>query len=675
MSGEVSGEVSDDLETLLRVLPEATLLVTADGVIQSVNPAARRLLGPVAGPGARLSEHVTDPDAVAVALRSWSGSRQLLPAALTLRGVAGVILLRCDGGVIRPRTDAAPALLLVRCRTKDAATSQFRELTDRIDALTREVVRRRQAEREAAAQREWLEVTLTSIGDGVIATDRAGTVTFLNPAAERYTGWTQARAIGRRLGEVFVIVNEQSREVVENPVDRVIRQGVVVGLANHTLLVRPDGSELAIADSAAPIRDAGGDLIGVVLVFQDETTRRRNEATRIELLERERDARKRAEDASRMKDEFLATVSHELRTPLNAILGWAEMLLDEQDVDGEVARGIAVIARNARTQVRLIDELLDVARITSGRIRLILERIDVTELLMNAIDAVSHAAAVKRITLETEGLDAPLIIVGDATRLQQATWNLLTNAIKFSPEGERVRLVLKRSGSMAEIRVEDCGIGLEQGESAHVFEPFWQREPHRVGADRGLGLGLAIVQRIAEAHGGTVDATSEGIGKGATFRIQLPIRAVVASAEDAEEGAQVARRGSRTRELAGLRVLVVEDEADSREVLEMLLRARGAEVSSAPDASAALDVLDRWRPDVIVSDIAMPGMDGYELMRAVRARPRARGGLVPAVALTAFAGDLHKRMAEAAGFQRHLAKPAMPADVVAAIRDVIGSGS
>ncbi len=702
------------------------------------------------------------------------------------------------------------------------------------------LLRATRLEREDQARR-LLATTLRSVGDAVIATDTEGAVVFMNAVAERLTGWTSDDARGRPLEEAFQIYSEETREVVESPVKKVLRDGVVVGLANHTVLRAKDGTEVPIDDSAAPIRDEGDRLLGVVLVFRDVTAKKREQAQRdflakagealvasldyrttlaavgrlvvpeladwcsIELVEPgyatplqvavahvdpakvefaralgeryppDRDAktgvpevirtgkselyreipsalleaaakdaehlrlirelelasamvvplrahgrvlgamtfvyaesgrrydendllfaedvarraamaienaqvlravdearvqegvlRDRAEVASRAKDEFLATVSHELRTPLNAILGWT-ITLRATKPEADVDRHLAIIERNARAQAKLIEDVLDVSRIISGKLTMRLRPTSVVDAVIASIETVSPAATAKGITITRDLRDDGVTISADPDRMQQVVWNLLANAVKFTPQGGKVQVAAYREGSDISIRVTDDGEGIAPEAMPRIFETFHQADSTTTRRHGGLGLGLSIVRRIVAAHGGTVSAKSEGVGKGSTFLVLLPARFTAVAARPANAGVETGAVGPR---LDGLRVLVIDDEEDARALLAALLRERGAEVRLASSGREALDELPRLKPDVVVSDIGMPEMDGYSLIQQIRARAPAQGGRTPALALTAYARPEDVERALAAGFQHHMAKPIEPAELVKAVAEL-----
>ena len=706
----------------------------------------------------------------------------------------------------------------------------------------------------ALASDRWLTTTLRSIGDAVIATDAEGRVAFLNPVAEALTGWTGADAQGRALDEVFCIFSEQTRLAVESPVTKVLREGTIVGLANHTVLRSKRALEVPIDDSGAPIRNEAGEILGVVLVFRDVTQEKRNrvrsdflakagevlvssidldstlatvarlavptladwcavdlidpqaqadtrprqvavahvDETKVrlarELNERyppdpaaptgvhqvirsgkselyveipqallesgardaehlriirelrlesamvvplrargrsfgavtfvyadsgrryneddlvfaedfarraamaidnalilketaaarvqERHLRSEAEMASRAKDEFLATVSHELRTPLNAILGWT-VTLRRRKVPEDVDRALAIVERNARLQTKLIEDVLDISRIISGKLALNLGPTNVVEAVSAAVETVTPAAEAKDITATVEVPDPSLIITADADRLQQIVWNLLANAVKFTPKHGRVAVRAFRDGSDVCISITDTGEGIRRDVLPLVFEAFQQADASTTRRHGGLGLGLAIVKRLVSAHGGTVLAESEGEGKGATFTVRLPARVpAISRAARSNPGLDGFRDGLREApRLDGLKLLVVDDEEDALTLVREALSEQGAEVHVAASAHEALEKFTRLRPDVVVSDIGMPEADGFFLIRKIRALPVDQGGRTPAVALTAYARADDANRAFAAGYQMHVAKPVEPTQLATVVANLGGRSS
>jgi PAS domain S-box-containing protein len=712
-----------------------------------------------------------------------------------------------------------------------------------VDALAKQcaqaLLRAVRREREERA-RAWLAITLRSIGDAVIATDTAGRVTFMNPIAEALTGWSEAEAQGRPLDEVFAIFAEDTKAPADNPVARVLREGTVVGLANHTILRSRRGTEIPIDDSAAPIRDDSGALFGVVLVFRDATAEKRERVRReflaragstlassldyratlaavaqfavpqladwcgVDLVEagssnaqqvavahvdpekvrwarelgrryppnpeattgvsqvirsgnselyseiswsmleaaavddehrrmlrelrlesamvvplkgRERvlgamtfvyagsgrhytaedltfaeefarraamaienalalkeadDARKEeqlqrrnSDIANRMKDEFLATVSHELRTPLNAILGWTTTLRGRKPREEE-DRALAIIERNARRQARLVEDVLDISRILSGKLALNLAPMSIADAVEGAIDSVTTAADAKGIHIDAD-VDPSLTITADVDRIQQVIWNLLANAVKFTRKSGEVSVRGYLEGSDVCIAVGDDGEGIAPEALPYIFEAFRQADASTTRRHGGLGLGLTIARQVVAAHGGTIRAASDGPGRGSKFLVALPARS--APTREAHPPSTPPPAAPR---LDGLSVLVVDDEEDARGIIDQLLRDQGAKVTTAESAAEALDRFSAAKPDVIVSDIGMPDRDGYAFIREVRALPANRGGRTPAIALTAYARREDARRAFAAGFQTHVSKPVEPARLVRMVANAAG---
>lgn len=704
------------------------------------------------------------------------------------------------------------------------------------------LVRAMRTEREDRARR-WLDTTLRSIGDAVIATNSDGQVTFMNPIAERLTGFAEPEAIGKPLDEVFRICSEQTHEPIENPVHKVLREGKVIGLANHTILRSRTGLEIPIDDSGAPIRNEAGQIFGVVLVFRDATPQQRmrirrefltkssevfvssldyqstlasvarlavptiadwcvvtlvdsetappyqaavahvdpaklefarrlgekypgdpnassgapqvirtgrselyaevpeslieraaTDAEHLKLLAalklesamvvplagrrrilgalsfifadsgrhyttddlefaedfarraamaienaqalkdaetaraQERVQRRNAELASRAKDEFLAVVSHELRTPLNAILGWAVILRGRQPSQ-EIEHGLAVIERNARAQAKLVEDVLDVSRIVSGKLSLTLKKTNVAQLMHSAVETLAPAADAKNISVITDIPDTNLVITADANRMEQVVWNLLSNAVKFTPRGGSIRLSAYLQGSELEITVADSGEGISPAALPFVFEPFQQADASTTRRHGGLGLGLSIVKHLVAAHGGTVTAMSDGEGKGARFRVLIPItpshESSITLARSVGTGVGIEPR------LKGLKILLVDDEPDALELLGELLRKHGAETHLAASAPDGLQQFTGIRPDLVLSDIGMPVMDGFSFMQAIRAMPSESGGQTPAIAITAYARTEDAERAVAVGYQAHVAKPIDPVELVRVIAEVV----
>jgi PAS domain S-box-containing protein len=838
------------------------------------------------------------PGLVAVALSAVLGFRLFVPQPART-DLAGVLLFGATG--------CALAWMSSAFRSARLATHLSAE-------------QERSAAREARTAAERLRVTLASIGDAVIVTAADGSISFMNPLAESLTGWSLAEAAGKMLADVFHIVNEISRASVESPVARVMREGTVVGLANHTILISRQGVEIPIDDSGAPIRDTDGSIAGIVMVFRDVTERRRSEAAlreseekyrviaetatdaiitideqseilfvnpaiatifgytpeellgkeltilmpdylrhvhreslkkyvetgvkhlgwqavelqglhrsgreiplelsfgesrvaskhtftgiirdiserkraqehrlqlaaivessndaiigkkldgivtswnpgaqrmygytpeevlgrpisilvpadrpdelpeilerlrageridhyetrrvrkdgatidvsvtispirsdtgqiigasavarditerklaeeeRDALLEREKLAHAEAENANRVKDEFLATLSHELRTPLQAVLGFSKLLRAGRLDASATAQAIETIERNAQAQTFLIEDLLDQSRIITGKLAIHARPHDLAPLAEAALDSVRPAANAKGVMVSLS-VDPQLGLVPiDANRIEQAMRNLLSNAVKFTPRGGKVSLQVSRVGSSLQIVVSDTGIGVPPEFQPYVFDPFRQAQSSSTRSHGGLGLGLSIVRQIVEMHGGTVEVESEGTGRGTIFRISLPIGSLqIASSRAAPYQSS---QGPSELVLDRLSVLVVDDHRDSRELISVSLQRYGAAVTTADSARAALEVLQESSVDVIVSDIGMPGEDGLSLIRKVRALGETPAARIPAIALSGYAMDTDRLKAEAAGFQLHVAKPIDPETLVLAVAKLTG---
>jgi PAS domain S-box-containing protein len=400
-----------------------------------------------------------------------------------------------------------------------------------------------------------------------------------------------------------------------------------------------------------------------------EATQRASDE-RKRLLESERAARAAAERMSEMKDQFLATLSHELRTPLSAILGWSTVLRRGVKNEADIQRGLETIERNARMQTKLIEDLLDMSRIASGKVRLDLQTVDLVAIVDAAVETVRPAADAKGIVIETVADPGIGMIPGDPARLQQVVWNLLSNAIKFTPRDGGINVAIHREPTSAEIRIVDTGIGVRPEFLTHMFERFRQADASTTRRYGGLGLGLSIVKSLVELHGGTVHAQSAGEGRGATFIVQLPAPAIGPNRTGpiVDRVAPIVEpRAPDVHELSGVKVLIVDDDADSRELIEHVLADGGAQVIAAGSALEALERLQQHHPDVLVSDIGMPDIDGFELLKRIRALPAHQGGATPAIALTAFARTEDRRRAAGAGYAVHLAKPVEAANLIAAV--------
>jgi PAS domain S-box-containing protein len=508
---------------------------------------------------------------------------------------------------------------------------------------------------------------------GVIGMDQNGAVTFWNARAARLFGWTEDDVLGRDLAELALPAAE--RDLWREQRERFLRtgQGEPTGRRERTML-RRDRSELGV--DATVVAQRVEEAWEFTLFAVDVTGRQRaEEAARLaadqrwsEELAREQQARLEAQAEARLRDEFMATLSHELRTPLSAIVGWAHLLRSGNLEPKDRARAVETIDRSAKSQAQLIADILDVSSIVTGKLRITPEPVRLQSVLHAAAETVRPAADAKGVRVEVVRGEADPVVHGDANRLQQVVLNLLSNAVKFTPRGKAVHLSLGASDQDAVVEVRDEGRGIAPEFLPHVFERFRQAEEG--GAERGqggLGLGLAIVRHLVDLHGGTVQASSDGAGRGALFTVRLPLhRGTEAEAPPPARPAGEAGEPS----LEGVRVLVVDDDADVRGMMQAVLSERGAQVRAAASAGEALDAAQREPPDVLVSDLAMPEMDGYALLRELRGRPQTPP--IPAAAVTAYARPEDRKQALLAGFQMHVAKPIEPDELVAVVASLAG---
>jgi len=544
--------------------------------------------------------------------------------------------------------------------------------------VTRDLTQRRHHEEALRQSEERFRLLVEGVSDyAIFMLDVNGHVATWNVGAQRIKGYAADEIIGRHFS-TFYPQDVRDSGWPEHELREAARTGRFVDTGWR---VRKDGTQFWANVTITAMRDEGGRLIGYAKLTRDLTERRRTEAIemasqeREEVLDAERNARMSAQRATRMKDEFLATLSHELRTPLSAILGWTQILLRGHVGPGvDLQRGVEVIERNARAQVQLIDDLLDLSRIMTGKLRLDLQQVPIIDVVQAAVDSAGPAAAAKEIRLSQLLDPSRAVVNGDAGRLQQVVWNLLTNAIKFTPRGGQVQVVLQRVNSHIELIVADNGIGIPAEFLPHVFDRFSQYDGSATRAHGGLGLGLAICRQLVELHGGTIRAASPGEGKGATFSVDLPVSIVKVDTEHEREHPTVQGESAPLIDmprLDGLHVFVVDDEPDAREVLQRVLQDQGANVTVFDSAAAVLATLAHTRPGVIVSDIGMPGMDGHQMIRALRAS-EPRESRIPALALTAFARAEDRKRALLAGFQAHLAKPFDMAELVLLVADLAG---
>ena len=567
-------------------------------------------------------------------------------------------------------------------------------------AIIRDITERKRAEAEAEEAHQRLTSHVENSPLAVIEWDSDFRVSRWSESAERLFGWAPEEVIGKHVGDWHFVFDEDV-DAVEQVTNRQRLGAEFLGVQRNRNYTR-DGSVLYCEWYNSVLHNESGQLISVLSLVLDVTARKLAAEERAQSLVREREARRQAEEADRLKDEFLATLSHELRTPLTSVLGWATLLRTGEVEEAHIPRAIETIERNARSQARLIDDLLDVSRIITGNLRLDLRPINLAPIVEAAIHALRPTAEAKNIQLKMEFDSESCLVKGDPNRLRQVIWNLLMNGIKFTPRDgsvstrlgcvvqDRTSVVSNSTGnvqhepairnpqseilpdpsSYVRLTVSDTGEGIAESFLPFVFDRFRQAEGSISRKQGGLGLGLAVARHLVELHGGNIRAESGGPQQGSTFIVDLPL---------ADERRDPARRQEREREierrgavrnvarLEGIRVLLVEDDEDSRKLLGLMLKKQGAEVTSASSSAEALSAFGQILPDVVLSDIGMADEDGYELMRKVRALPAEGGGLTPAIALTGYATRKDRERALSAGYQLHLAKPVEPADLVAAI--------
>ncbi|HXT63849.1 MAG TPA: PAS domain S-box protein [Pyrinomonadaceae bacterium] len=525
-------------------------------------------------------------------------------------------------------------------------------------ALCQDITERKHAEK--ALQHAAAIVDTTD--DAVISKDLNAIITSWNPAAERLYGYKAEEVIGKSV--TILIPPEWPDE--EPSILKRLRRGERID-HYETVRVAKNGSRLDVSLTVSPIRDASGKIIGASKIARDITEQKKAQNEIARLLAAERAARQDAEVASRTKDEFLATLSHELRTPLTAMLGWLTILRSHKLDAKTTQHAVETIERNAKAQAQLIEDLVDISRIVGGKLNLEVGPVELLPVIDASVEVVKPAADAKDISIKVN-YDATVgPVSGDPGRLQQIIWNLMSNAVKFTPNGGSVFVDYRRSGAFAEVTVRDNGIGIAEDFLPHVFERFRQAESTATRSHRGMGLGLAIVRHLVELHGGTVSVRSEGENKGSTFTVHLPLAAVKATAPPTVSQQQ---NGTLAEALSGLRILLVEDEPDARELIAMLLQGSGATVEAVDTVSGALQCLPFFTPDVLVSDIGLPRESGYDLIRQIRSLS-SEINKIPAIALTAFATDNDRKMSLSAGFQAHLAKPVEAADLLETIKTVM----
>ena len=646
--------------------------VGPDGSILRANRAELTLLGYTREEyiGRNIADFHADPPVIADILRKLSSGD-------TLHNYEA--RLRCKDGSIRH------VLISSNVLWEDGKFIHTR-------CFTRDITEQKRAQEALRISENRKTAILDASLDAIITMDHEGLVSDFNAAAEKLFGHPRENALGSRLAEL--IIPHALRQRHHEGLARYLAtgEGPVLGKRIELPALHADGHEFPVEISITRIPGIAppaftATLRDITARKEAEEALRRNEEAlhtvtqkaaqqREQLLSNERAARAEAERLSALKDDFLATLSHELRTPLSAILGWAQVLRRGAKSEADLQQGLETIERNARMQTQLIEDLLDMSRITAGQMRLDIQTLQPAPIIQAAIETVRPSAEANGIRIETLLDPSAGPVSGDPNRLQQVVWNLLSNAIKFTPKEGKVQVVLQRVSSHIEISVADTGIGIEPQFLPYVFERFRQADASTTRKYGGLGLGLSIVKHLIELHGGIVRVESAGTGLGTTFSVHLPLTVVHERTRREQELHPQTSRETATDfalvNLSGTTVLVVDDEADARDLLRRVLEECRAQVLTAASAVEALQILERERPQVLITDIGMPNVDGFEFLKRVRALGEAKGGRIPAIALTAFARTEDRTRALRAGFVIHVAKPVEASELAAAVASAAG---
>jgi PAS domain S-box-containing protein len=552
-------------------------------------------------------------------------------------------------------------------------------------SVIRDVSERRRAEDAVNEATAVQEAVLQHAGYTMITASEDGVILSFNPAAERMLGYRADELIGKAHLDILHDRAELAdrAELFADELGGIIEPGfeALVAKARHNLpneyewtYVHKSGRRFKVTMTMTALRDSQGRITGFLGIAGDISKRKAQEEERTAMLEQEQEARKVAEDANRLKDDFLAMISHELRAPLTAILGWAQMLRSGALDRASAERALLTIERNAKSQAHLVGDLLDASRIATGKLNIERKPVELMSIVEAAVDAVRPSVEAKNLRMQIvlEPWVGPFN--GDAERLKQVVWNLLSNAIKFTPPGGLIEVRLERLENKALLIVSDTGQGIDPEFLPAIFDRFRQADSSSKRRQGGLGLGLAIVKHIVELHSGAIYAYSRGEGQGSDFMITLPL----AAADTASESSELwpirpdGQMETRTTSLRGARVLVVDDDHDTREILAVMLMRYGTDIRSAGSAAEAIEIFKQWRPDVLVSDIGMPVEDGYALIGKIRALTSEEGGDIPAIALTAFAAAQDRERTFEAGFQKHLSKPVEPVQLAKEVARILG---
>jgi PAS domain S-box-containing protein len=578
-----------------------------------------------------------------------------------LGGIAGAFFVS-GASIPSPPVEASVIVQLVTFGTIGASISLFGGFY-------------RERTRELHENQQQLEAVFRQSSAGLVQLDANGRIVLANERFCLMTGWAADAMRGTGVRDLIAPADRPYLDESLRTVASAIRPAPI-----ELRALRPDGSEAWLQLALSPLGDDEETSRGSAAVVLDISSRKQAEARLAQsdrkvrdMLERERVARADAERANRLKEEFLSTLSHELRTPLNAILGWTHLLRATSSIPADIGRGLTVIDRNARAQARIVDELLDMSSIITGKMRLEMRYVALDEVIESTAEGLMPAFNAKGVTLDLALERDAGLVVGDRDRLAQIVFSLLSNALKFTLSGDRVEISLRLVGSQMQISVVDSGKGIARKFLPHVFERFRQEDGSSRRTHSGLGIGLAITKSLTELHGGSVSVTSEGEGRGAQFAVTLPIAATPTRTADASTStAEPAVSPDDATSLDGVRVLVVDDDEDNRLVVRRLLADHGAEVSMAGSTAEAVERCERFRPHVLLTDLGMPNQDGFDLLSQIRAWEAGSGHTVAAAALTALTRAEDRRRAMSAGFQVHVTKPVEPPELLAVVAGLAG---
>jgi PAS domain S-box-containing protein len=632
-------QLEQRLQILLNQLEVGVYRITAEGALLEANMAFLNLLGLnqlQEIPATQTLEAYFSAEDYAELLQKLQENSDLRECEVTLR--------RVDGSEIWVRINKT--------------FSRF-NYTTIIDGIIEDITDRKLAEQALQESESRFRRLFESNIIGIVVWKLDGTINDANEAYLQLLGYSREEMLAGKLNWMDITPPE-SHEIDQQIIKELEEFGVASPREKY--YIHQAGHLVPVLVGCVFREGSQSDGLAFVL---DLTERKQAEQEREQLLEREKAAREEAEAANRVKDEFLAILSHELRSPLNPILGWSKMLTSYKLNENKRNEALGVIERNAKLQAQLIEDLLDISHILRGKLHLNVASVDLQSIILAALETIRLAAEVKRIQLHTVFAQNVGLVLGDSTRLQQIFWNLLSNAVKFTPVNGQIEIRLKQVDQEAQVQITDTGQGINPEFLPYIFDYFRQEDSTTTRKFGGLGLGLAIVKHLVEMHGGTVWATSPGQDQGATFTVRLPLMKVQSTTQ--QESLQI----NHNLELNEIKVLVVDDDIDSRQLVAYVLEEVGAEVITANSALEAIPALINSQPNVLVLDIGMPDIDGYMLLRQIRNLSPEQGGNIPAIALTAYAGELNKRKALAAGFQTHLSKPVEPNELISLIAQIV----